>query len=84
MIGKDTLITHDSVDVITMQDGKKVAVKEERVQTWNLKLEKPSFMSFKINDLYDFFMLFVFMAGAASVFLFILSSWLLKLMNGVR
>ena len=84
MIGKDTLITHDSVDVITMQDGKKVAVKEERVQTWNLKLEKPSFMTFKINDLYDFFMLFVFMAGAASVFLFILSSWLLKLMNGVR
>ena len=84
MLGENLMITHDSVDVITLQDGKKVAVKEERVQTWNLKLEKPTFMSFKINDLYDFFMLFVFMAGAASVFLFILSAKLLKMMNGVR
>lgn len=84
MLGENLMITHDSVDVVTMKDGKKVAVKEERVQTWNLKLEKPTFMSFKINDLYDFFMLFVFMAGAASVFLFILSAKLLKMMNGVR
>jgi POT family proton-dependent oligopeptide transporter len=38
----------------------------------------------KIETLYDFFMLFVFMAGAASIVLFFLSGKLLKMMNGVR
>ena len=84
MLNENTLITHDSVDVIKTIDGKKVSAKEERVQTWNLKPEKPSFMGMKIENLYDFFMLFVFMAGAASVLLFLISSKLLKMMNGVR
>jgi POT family proton-dependent oligopeptide transporter len=84
LLNENLLITHDSVDVLTMVNDKKVSRKEERIQTWNLKLERPSFMGVKINDLYDFFMLFVFMAGAASVILFLLSSKLLKMMNGVR
>jgi POT family proton-dependent oligopeptide transporter len=84
LLNENLLITHDSVDVVTMVNDKKVSRKEERIQTWNLKLERPSFMGVKINDLYDFFMLFVFMAGAASVILFLLSSKLLKMMNGVR
>ena len=81
-----TLITHDSVDVVTNIDGVKKATKEERLQTWNPKPEKPYFIhhDFKIETLYDFFMLFVFMAGAASIVLFFLSSRLLKMMNGVR
>lgn len=83
MLNDTLLITHDSVDVVKTIEGKKVSVKEERVQTWNLKPEKPTFFV-KIENLYDFFMLFVFMAGAASVVLFILSSKLLKMMNGVR
>jgi POT family proton-dependent oligopeptide transporter len=53
------------------------------LQTWNLKPEKPTFFV-KIETLYDFFMLFVFMAGAASIVLFFLSGKLLKMMNGVR
>lgn len=53
-------------------------------QVWNLKPEKPSFAGFQVNTLYDFFMIFVVMAGAASVFLFFLSKRLLVLMNGIR
>ena len=74
------LLTHDSIDVVE----NKVAKKVERMQVWNLHPKKPSFMGMQINTLYDFFMIFVFMAGAASVFLFFLSKKLLKLMNGVR
>ncbi len=83
MLNDTLLITRDSVDVVKTIDGKKLSVKEERVQTWNLKPEKPTFFV-KIENLYDFFMLFVFMAGAASIVLFMLSSKLLKMMNGVR
>lgn len=43
-----------------------------------------SFLGFKIANLYDFFLLFVFMAGGASIFLFFLSRKLLKMMHGVR
>jgi POT family proton-dependent oligopeptide transporter len=43
-----------------------------------------NFIGFQITDLYDFFMIFVAMAGIASVILFILSSRLLKMMHGVR
>lgn len=83
LLNDTTLITHDSVDVVTNVDGVKKASKEERLQTWNLKPEKPTFFV-KIETLYDFFMLFVIMAGAASIVLFFLSSRLLKMMNGVR
>jgi POT family proton-dependent oligopeptide transporter len=83
LLNDTTLITHDSVDVVTNVNGVKTATKEERLQTWNLKPEKPTFFV-KIETLYDFFMLFVFMAGAASIVLFFLSGKLLKMMNGVR
>lgn len=39
------------------------------------------FMGYQMNNLYDFFMLFVFMAGAASLILFVISKQLQKLMN---
>lgn len=44
----------------------------------------PSFMSFPINDLYSFFMLFVVMAGVASIILFFLSRKLVTMMNGIE
>lgn len=43
-----------------------------------------SFIGFEISSLYDFFMLFVFMAGASSVILFFLSRKLVQMMNGVK
>lgn len=49
------------------------------------QMENPkTFLGYRISNLYDFFMLFVFMAGAASVVLFFLSRRLLKMMHGIR
>lgn len=42
------------------------------------------FMGFSIANLYDFFMLFVIMAGVASIILFVLSKKLMHMMHGVR
>ncbi|MCU0441513.1 MAG: peptide MFS transporter [Bacteroidia bacterium] len=42
------------------------------------------FIGFQITDLYDFFMIFVVMAGVAAIILFVLSNKLLKMMHGVR
>jgi POT family proton-dependent oligopeptide transporter len=47
-------------------------------------VKEKSFLGYQINNLYSFFMLFVFMAGAASVVLFFLCRMLLKMMHGVR
>lgn len=45
----------------------------------------PSFLGMEIKNLYDFFMLFVLMAGIASVLLYILASGpLKKMMHGIR
>ena len=44
----------------------------------------PSLLGIQIETLYDFFMIFVFMAGGASIVLFLISKLLLKMMNGVR
>lgn len=42
-----------------------------------------SFLGYQITNLYDFFMLFVVMAGVAAVVLFFLSSTLKKMMKGI-
>jgi POT family proton-dependent oligopeptide transporter len=82
MLNDTLLLTHDSVDVVQTVGGIKKSVKEERLQTWNLKPQKPSFIV-KIENLYDFFMLFVIMAGLASLILFFLSKFLQKKMHGI-
>lgn len=43
-----------------------------------------SFLGFQINNLYDFFLVFIVMCGVAAVILFIISRWLEKKMHGVR
>ena len=40
-----------------------------------------SFLGYQMNNLYDFFMLFVVMAGVASVILFLISGKLQRLMQ---
>jgi proton-dependent oligopeptide transporter, POT family len=47
-------------------------------------IKKKSFLGYTIDSLYSFFMLFVVMAGIASVILFFLSKKLITMMNGVR
>ncbi|MBE2245831.1 MAG: peptide MFS transporter [Candidatus Competibacteraceae bacterium] len=68
---------------VEIKKGKEI-IKEDRVEVWNLHPKKPSFLGMQINDLYDFFMIFVYMAGAAALILFIISKWLLKMMHGIR
>ena len=47
--------------------------------------EFPSFLGFEIHNLYDFFMLFVVLAGVASILLYFLSIGPLKrMMHGIR
>lgn len=50
----------------------------------NQKVLAKKFLGFEIATLYDFFMIFVFMAGVASIILFFLSKKLVKMMHGVR
>ena len=42
-----------------------------------------SFLGYQMNNLYDFFMLFVFMGGLAGVILLLLSKKLQKMMRGI-
>jgi POT family proton-dependent oligopeptide transporter len=41
----------------------------------------PSIVGFQITNLYEFFMVFIVMTGVAAAILFVLSSWLEKMMN---
>ena len=43
-----------------------------------------SFVGYQMNNLYDFFMLFVFMAGLAGIILLLLSKKLQKMMHGIK
>ncbi len=75
-----------SIDLISFEQ---VTSKEQKAEIVS-KIFKDSlvkekgFLGFTINSLYSFFMLFVVMAGIASVILFFLSRKLLKMMHGVR
>ncbi|PUZ27731.1 proton-dependent oligopeptide transporter, POT family [Chitinophaga costaii] len=44
----------------------------------------PTFAGYTIHNLYEFFMVFVILPGAAAVLLFLLSGFLKKMMHGVR
>ena len=81
MISENELLTIEKIEK-KQDDGTFKTI--SNAQVWNLKPEKPTFAGFQVNTLYDFFMIFVVMAGAASVFLFFLSKRLLVLMNGIR
>ena len=81
----------DNQKVIPMEKVMITAIKDEAVKE-NVKqivesslVKNPKFFAgFEILTLYDFFMLFVFMAGAASVVLFFLSKKMLSMMGGIR
>jgi POT family proton-dependent oligopeptide transporter len=60
------------------KDGVKTS---EKVEIWNVHPEKPKFAGSSINNLFDFFMIFVYLSGAAAIILFLLSGRLVKMMN---
>lgn len=43
-----------------------------------------NFLGFQINNLYDFFMLFIVMTGIAAIILFLISGVLRKMMKGIK
>jgi proton-dependent oligopeptide transporter, POT family len=49
-----------------------------------VKTTYPSFMGFKLKDVYDFFMLFVVLCGLAGLILYSLTPMMKKMMHGVR
>ena len=44
----------------------------------------PEYAGYHVENLFDFFMLFVFMSGTAAIILFVLSGKLQKMMKGVE
>jgi POT family proton-dependent oligopeptide transporter len=54
------------------------------LDVWNLYPAPKKFIGYTIKNLYDFFMIFVVMAGIASLILFGLSGRLEKMMHGVK
>jgi POT family proton-dependent oligopeptide transporter len=74
-----------SIDLVSFESVPKERKNAILKETFSGSIVKEkSFMGYKINDLYSFFMLFVFMAGISSVILFFLSRKLLQMMHGVR
>ncbi len=47
-------------------------------------VKEKTFMGYKIGSLYDFFMLFVVMAGISSLILFVISKYLVSMMHGLK
>ncbi len=71
------------IDLQKILNNKAAASPGEIMKLQELKIpyEFKSFLGFQLNNLYDFFMLFVVMAGAASLILFFLTRWLHKMMH---
>lgn len=82
---------YNGKQVYSMESMNYAAVTDETLKS-NIRIEvekgsitkEKEFAGFKITDLYDFFMIFVFMAGVASIILFVVSKQLVKMMHGVR
>lgn len=74
------------IDLQKILNNKAAASPSEIMKLQELKIpyEFKSFLGFQLNNLYDFFMLFVVMAGAASLILFFLTRWLHKMMHEAK
>jgi POT family proton-dependent oligopeptide transporter len=74
-----------SIDAVSFEEVKDKETKAEVVTNIfkDHVIKEKKFAGFVIDSLYSFFMLFVVMAGIASIILFILSKRLLVMMNGV-
>jgi POT family proton-dependent oligopeptide transporter len=76
-------ISIDLVSTSSIEDPNLKAEVVKEMFSGSIVKEK-SFLGFKIDSLYSFFMLFVYMAGAASLVLFVLSNRLMKMMHGIK
>ncbi|MBO9729295.1 MAG: peptide MFS transporter [Chitinophaga sp.] len=83
---KYELATKNGIDLKGILDGTITATAQQLDKLKDLKLDPhyPTFAGFTIHNLYEFFMVFVILPGAAAVLLFLSSGFLKKWMNGVR
>ncbi|RBL92997.1 peptide MFS transporter [Chitinophaga flava] len=78
--------TKNGIDLKGILDGTVTATAQQLDKLHELKLatQYPTFAGFTIHNLYDFFMVFVILPGAAAVLLFLSTSFLKKWMHGVK
>ncbi|QQL50830.1 peptide MFS transporter [Mucilaginibacter ginkgonis] len=76
----------NGIDLKGVLDGKITATAQQIALLAKEKIDihYPTFAGFTIHNLYEFFMVFVSLAGLASVVLFVISGFLKKMMHGVR
>jgi POT family proton-dependent oligopeptide transporter len=74
------------IDLQNILQGKMIATTEQIAKLKELEIPYSfsSFLGYSIHNLYDYFILFVIMSGLASLILFLLTSWLKKLMHGMK
>jgi proton-dependent oligopeptide transporter, POT family len=74
------------IDLPAILNGTATATREQIAKLNELEIPYRfnSIFGYQINNLYDFFILFVVMAGLASAILFLLNKWLLKMMHGMK
>lgn len=80
---QNAVVTKDGHYLVGYKETKRGPLTDKELEVWNLKPSKPVFMGMQINNLFDFFMIFVYMAGAAAILLYAIHKWLLKMMHGV-
>lgn len=74
----------DKNDKKTINTNAKI-IQEKKIEFAKKAVNKEkSFIGIKITDLKSFFWLFVYLAGGSAIILFILSKFLVKMMNGVK
>jgi proton-dependent oligopeptide transporter, POT family len=83
LVGATQVIALEKINLGDIKDEALKATIKNKVETTLVENSK-SFLGFKVATLYDFFMLFVGMAGLSSIILFVLSRKLLQMMHGVR
>lgn len=83
---KYALATKNGIDLKGILDGTISATAQQIDKLQELKLAShyPTFAGFTIHNLYEFFMVFVILPGAAAILLFLSTTFLKKWMHGVR
>jgi proton-dependent oligopeptide transporter, POT family len=74
------------IDLQNILDGKITATADQLSKLKELEIPSAysSFMGYSIHNLYDYFIMYVIMAGIASITLFFLTFWLKKMMHGMK
>ncbi|SKA08528.1 proton-dependent oligopeptide transporter, POT family [Chitinophaga eiseniae] len=83
---KFDLAAKNNINLQAILDGTVTATAQqlEKLQELKLAAHYPTFAGFTIHNLYEFFMVFVILPGAAAVLLFLSTGFLKKWMHGVR